>query len=69
MCTLGFDPVSCLLFVTVFEFAITFWVWLVNGFQKIRVETSSFPKYVQDDALDNDNPNGDIGINDNNDEL
>ena len=69
VCTLVFDPVSCSLFVTIFEFAITFWVWLVNGLQKERVETSLFRKYVLDDALDNDTPNGDIGINDNNDEL
>ena len=42
---------------------------MVNGLQKERVETSLFRKYVLDDALDNDTPNGDIGINDNNDEL
>ena len=69
MCTLVFDPVSCLLFVEVFEFPITFWVWLINGFQKVRVETSLFTKYVLDDALDTDTPNGDIGINENYDEL
>ena len=38
----------------VFEFAITFWVSLVNGFQKVRVETSLFPHYILDDTLDND---------------
>ena len=54
-CTLVFDPVSYLLFITVFEFAITFWVWLVNSFQKV----SLFPDYNLDDTLDNDTPNGD----------
>ena len=68
-CTLVFDPVSCLLFITVLEFSITFCVWLVNGSQKVRVETSLFPDYALDDTLENDNPNGDIGISDNNGEL
>ena len=68
-CKLVFDPVSCLLFITVFELAITFLVWLVNGFQKVRVEASLLPDYILDDTLDNDTPNGDIGINDDNDEL
>ena len=63
-CTLVFDPVSYLLFITVFEFAITFWVWLVNSFQKV----SLFPDYILDDTLDNDTPNGDNDINDNDDE-
>ena len=49
-CPLVFDPVSCLLFITVFEFAITFWVWLVNSFQKVRVETSLFSDYIIDDT-------------------
>ena len=61
-----FYPVSCLLLITVFEFGITFWIWLVNGFQKVRVETSLFPDYILDDTLDNDTPNGDTGINSNN---
>ena len=39
---------------------------MVNGFQKVRVETSLFPDYILDDTLDNDTPNGDIGINSNN---
>ena len=42
---------------------------MVNGFQKVRVETNLFPDYILDDTLDNDTPNGDIGINDNNYEL
>ena len=42
---------------------------MINSFQKVRVETSLFPKYVPDDGLDNDTPNGDIGIDFNNDEL
>ena len=68
-CTLVFDPISCLLFITVFEFAINFWVWLVNGFQKVRVEATLLLDYILDDTLDNDIPYGDIDINDNNDEL
>ena len=42
---------------------MTFWVWLVNSFQKARVETSLFQDYILDDALDNETPNGDY-IND-----
>ena len=64
-CTLVFYPVSYLLFF--FEFAITFWVLLVNSFRKVRVETSSFPDYILDETLDNDTPNGDNCINDNDD--
>ena len=59
-CTLVFDSVPYLLFTTVFECAMTFWVWLVNSFQKARVETL-------DDTLDNETPNGDC-INDNYDD-
>ena len=66
-CTLVFDPVPYLLFITVFEFAMTFWVWLVNSFQKARVETSLFQNYILDDTLDNKTPNGGY-INDNYDD-
>ena len=41
---------------------------MVNGFQKVRAEASSFPVYILDDALDNDTPNDDNGINDNDDD-
>ena len=58
-CTLVFDPV----FITVFECAMTFWVWLVSSFQKERVETSLFQDYIIDDTLDNETSNGDY-IND-----
>ena len=51
-----FDPVSYLLFITAFEFAITFWIWL---------KTSLFQDYTLGCTLDNDTPNGDNGINDN----
>ena len=67
-CTLVFDSASYLLFITVFEFAITFWVWLVNSFQKVRLETSLFQDYILDDAWDNDTPNGVNGINVNDDD-
>ena len=59
-CTLIFDSVPCLLFITVFEFVMTFWVWWVNSFQKARVETSLFQDYILDGT-----PNGDNDINDN----
>ena len=62
-CNLVFDPVSYLLFITVFEFAISFWVLLVNSFQEVRVETSLFREYILDDTLDKDTPNDDNGIN------
>ena len=39
------------------QFAITFCVWLVNSFQKVRVEISLFPEYIIDDTLNNDTPN------------
>ena len=64
---LVFDPVPYLLFITVFEFAMTFWVWLVNSFQKARVETSLFQDYILGDTSDNETPNGDY-INDNYDD-
>ena len=67
-CTLIFDPVPCLFFITVFEFVTTFWVWLVNSFQKARVETSLFQDYILDSTLDNETPNGDNDINDNYDD-
>ena len=62
--TLVFDPATYLLFITVFEFALTFWVWLVCSFQKARVETNLFQDYILDDTLDDETPNGDF-INDN----
>ena len=43
---------------------MTLWVWLVNNFQKTRVETSFFQYYILDDTLDNETPN-DNYINDN----
>ena len=52
---------SNLLFITDFEFAITFCVWLVNSFLKISVKTSLFLDCLLDDTLDD-------GINDNNDD-
>ena len=67
-CTLVFDPASYVLFITVFEFTITFWVWLANSFQKVRLETSLFQDYILDDAWDNDTPNGVNGINVNDDD-
>ena len=67
-CTLVVDSVSYLLFIIAFEFAITFWVWLVNSFPKVRVETSLFQECILDNALDNDTPNGDNGIKDNDDD-
>ena len=67
-CTLVFDPVACLLFITVFEFTMTFRVWLVNSFHRARVETSLSQDYILDDTLDNNTPNGDCGINDNYDD-
>ena len=36
---------------------------MVNSFQKVKVETSSFGDYILDDTLDNDTPNDDNGIN------
>ena len=41
---------------------------MVNSFQKVKVETSLFPDYILDDTLHNNTPNGDNGINDNDDE-
>ena len=67
-CTLVFDPASYLLFITVFEFSITFWVWLVNSIQKVRLETSLLQDYILDDTWDNDTPNGVNGINVNDDD-
>ena len=46
---------------------MSFQVWLVNSFQKARVETSLFQDYILDDTLDNETPNGDY-INDNYDD-
>ena len=66
-CTLVFDPVPYLLFITVFEFAMTFWFRLVNSFQKARVKTNLYQDYILDDTLDNETPNGDY-INDNYDD-
>ena len=40
---------------------------MVNSFQKVRVETDLLPDYILDYSLDNDTPNGDNGINDNDD--
>ena len=66
-CALVFDPVPYLLFITAFEFAMTFWVWLVDSFQKARVETGLFQDHILDDTLDNKTSNGDY-INDNYDD-
>ena len=66
-CMLVFDSVPYLLFIAVFEFPMTFWVWLVNSLHKARVETSLFQDYILDDTLDNETPNGDY-INDNYDD-
>ena len=66
-CMLVFDFVPYLLFITVVEFSMIFWVCLVNSFQKAKVETILFQDYILDDTFDNKTPNGDY-INDNYDD-
>ena len=62
------DPVSYLLFISVFGVDITFWVRLVNSFLKVRTESILFRNYILDNTLDNVTADGDSDINDNNDD-
>ena len=63
------DPVSRLLFISIFGVDIIFWVRLVNSFLKVRMEKSLFPPlYSRYNTLDNDTPDGINDINDNNDD-